>query len=151
MPKVYDQTNVLQASLLRKLAALVYDVLIVIAILFVVSGIGVAINDGEPVSGPLYKSLLLVAMFLFFGYFWTRSGQTIGMMAWRIRVQTIEGYSLSWVHSLIRFFMAGVSIACIGLGYLWMLFSDEKLTWHDQASSTRVVQLPPKKKKSKAD
>ena len=151
MPKVYDQTHVLQASLLRKLAALVYDVLIVIAILFVVSGIGVAINDGEPVSGPLYKSLLLVAMFLFFGYFWTRSGQTIGMMAWRIRVQTTEGYSLSWTHSLIRFFMASVSIACFGLGYLWMLFSDEKLTWHDQVSSTRVVQLPPKKKQSKAD
>ncbi|BBB31026.1 RDD family protein [Neptunomonas japonica] len=151
MPKVYDQTQVLQTSLLRRLAALVYDVLIVIAILFIVSGVGVAMNDGEPVSGPLYKSLLLVAMFLFFGYFWTRSGQTIGMMAWRIRVQTAEGYSLSWVHSLIRFFMAGVSIACLGLGYLWMLFSDQKLTWHDQVSGTRVVQLPAKKKQKKAN
>lgn len=146
MIKIFNQTQVMKASLLRRLAALVYDVLIVIAILFVVSGIGVIINDGEAVSGALYKSLLLISMFLFYGYFWTRSGQTIGMMAWRIRVQTQEGYSLSWMHSLIRFFMAGISLACFGLGYLWMLFSDQQLTWHDQVSGTCVVQLPPKKK-----
>ncbi len=146
MIKLYDQTEVMKASLIRRLAALVYDILIVIAILFIVSGIGVIINDGEPVSGALYKSLLFLSMFLFYGYFWTRSGQTIGMMAWRIRVQTQEGYSLSWMHTLIRFLMAGVSLACFGLGYLWMIFSSQGLTWHDQVSSTRVVQLAPKKK-----
>jgi uncharacterized RDD family membrane protein YckC len=150
MTKVYDQTDIKQASLIRRIAALIYDLLIVIAILFVVSGIGLLINHNDMIPEPLYRSLhqsfLFLSVFLFYGYFWTRSGQTIGMMAWRIRVQTVEGYSLSWKHALIRFFTAGASLACLGLGYLWMLFSDQHLTWHDQVSNTRVVQLAPKKK-----
>ncbi|QEQ97703.1 RDD family protein [Neptunomonas concharum] len=146
MPKIYDQTDVMQASLFKRLAAFVYDLMVVIAVLFAVSAVGVAINDGEAVDGPLYKSALFLAVFLFNGYFWTRSGQTIGMMAWRLRVQTIEGYSLSWGHALKRFLMAIISIAVGGLGYWWMLFSDQRMTWHDMVSSTRVVQLPKRKK-----
>lgn len=147
--KVYSQTDVQHATLARRLAAFVYDTLIVIAILFFVGGIGVALNNGEAAEGPLMESAYFVAVFLFNGYFWTRSGQTIGMMAWRLRVQTVEGYSLSWTHALKRFFVAIFSIAMAGAGYWWMLFSDQKLTWHDQASSSRVVLLPKRKKDKK--
>jgi uncharacterized RDD family membrane protein YckC len=146
MIKVFDQTDLQSPSFFRRIAALVYDLMIVIAVMFAVLAVGVALNDGEPVSGPIYQSALLVSVFVFNAYAWTKSGQTIGMMAWRLRVQTLEGYSLSWTQSLVRFFAAGLSIACLGLGYFWILFSDQRLSWHDQISQTRVVQLPPKKK-----
>ncbi len=146
MIKVFDQTDLKSASFFRRIAALVYDFMIVVAVMFAVLAIGVGLNHGEAVSGPIYQSALLISVFLFNAYFWTKSGQTIGMMAWRLRVQTLEGYSLSWTQSLVRFFAAGLSLVCLGLGYLWILLSDQRLSWHDQISQTRVVQLPPKKK-----
>jgi len=84
---------VMQASLFKLLAALVYDRMSVIAVLCAVNAVGVAINDGEAVDGPLHKPALFLAVLLFNAYFWTRSGQTMGMMARRLRVQTINGYS----------------------------------------------------------
>ena len=146
MPRRFDQSDLQHASLFRRLAALVYDLLVVIAILFFVSGIGVWINDGEAVDGPVYKSALFIAVFLFNGFFWTKSGMTIGMMAWRLRVQRIDGNSITWSQALKRFFAALLSIACLGLGYFWMLFSEQRMTWHDALSGTRVVLLPPRKK-----
>lgn len=147
MAKQFNQSSIEQASLPRRLAALVYDGMILTAVLFGVGAAGVALNHGEAVSGPLFESALFIAVFLFNAYFWTRSGQTLGMMAWRLRVQTVEGYSLSWMHSLKRFLVAIISLALGGMGYWWMLLNDEKLTWHDMASNTRVVRLPPAKKR----
>lgn len=138
------------ASLFKRLAAMLYDSMIVMAIWMLISGIGVTLNGGEAVAGPLFKSAVFLVTFLFFAGFWTRSGQTLGMQAWRIRIQSDEGYTLSWMQALIRFFMAIVSAIFFGLGYWWILFDSQKRSWHDRYSDSRVVQLPkPVKKKSK--
>lgn len=148
MPRrvVFDQAGVTEANLFKRLAALVYDLLVVIALLFFVGGIGVALNGGEAAEGPLMQSAYFVVIFLFNGFFWTKSGQTIGMMAWRLRVQSLEGYSLTWSQALKRWLAAIVSITAAGFGYWWMLFSDERLTWHDRFSNSRVVVIPKRKK-----
>jgi len=86
--------------------------------------------------GPAFQSTLFISIFLFFGFFWTRSGQTIGMMAWRIRIQSKTGHSISWMQALIRFMTAIFSAAIAGIGYLWMLFNDEQLSLHDKLSNT---------------
>jgi len=147
MPRPLDQTDIQQASLAKRLAALIYDLLVMIGLLFCVSAAWIGFNGGQAVSGPFYNTSLFLTVFLFNAYFWTRSGQTIGMMAWRLRVQTVNGYTLSWTQSLIRFFSAILSIACVGLGYWVMLLNDEHLTWHDRFSGTRVVVLPKRNKK----
>ncbi len=152
MPKVFtdDSSTLKPASLVRRLAAMVYDFMIVVAIWMVVGAIAVALNDGEAIASgtdeALLKSTLLVVTYLFFAYCWTRSGQTLGMLAWRLRVQHVEGRTLNWTESLIRFFSAGISFACLGLGYWAMLISDERLTWHDRWSNSTVVTLPKHKK-----
>ena len=142
MPRQLDQTGTQQASLAKRFAALIYDLLVLIGLLFCVSALWIVFNNGEAVSGPFYNTSLFLTIFLFNAYFWTRSGQTIGMMAWRLRVQTVDGYTLNWTQSLIRFFSSLFSIACFGAGYWTMLLNDERLTWHDRFSDTRVVVLP---------
>ncbi|MEH6443216.1 MAG: RDD family protein [Oceanospirillaceae bacterium] len=142
MPRYYDQSNLATASLLRRLGAILYDCLIVIALSFAVTAAWMLMMNTEQAVGPAYQSTLFISVFLFFGFFWTRSGQTIGMLAWRIRVQSKEGLSITWTQALIRFFAAMLAAAIFGLGYLWMLFSDEKLTWQDKISNTEVVYVP---------
>lgn len=152
MPRIFndDPSETQPASLSRRFAAMIYDLLIVTAIWMIVGGVAVAINNGEAVDSALgsavLKSALFVATYLFFAYSWTRTGQTIGMLAWRLRIQKMENRTLSWTESLIRFFAAGFSMLCFGAGYWVMLFGDERLTWHDRWTESTVVYLPKKKK-----
>ncbi len=135
------------APLMRRLGAMLYDSLLIIAIWMIIGAVFVALNQGEAVQGPFFKSTLFLVTFLFFAGFWSRSGQTLGMLAWRLRVQTEDGRSISLMQSLLRFFTAAVSFLCLGLGYWWMLFDKGQLTWHDRYSESRVVVLPKAKKK----
>jgi uncharacterized RDD family membrane protein YckC len=144
MPRSYDQSNTASASLLRRLGAILYDTFIVIALCFAVTATWLYFADTEYATGPAFQSTLFLTIFGFFGLFWTRTGQTIGMMAWRIRIQSSEGASISWMQALIRFMCAMFSAAALGIGYLWMLMNDEKLTLQDKMSNTVVVYLPKK-------
>jgi uncharacterized RDD family membrane protein YckC len=149
MKRQFDQSDILPASLLRRLGAVIYDCLIIIALSFAVTALWMLITGTKQAVGPVYQSTLFISVFCFFGFFWTRSGQTIGMIAWRIRVQSKEGLSITWPQALIRFFTALFSFAIFGLGYLWMLLNDEKLTWQDKTSNTEIVYLPKKAKNKK--
>ncbi len=140
-----DQSNVSPASFAKRLAAMVYDGLIVVSIWIGVGIVATLLNQGgvdTPMGRAAVQSATFCCVFLFFGYFWTKSGQTLGMQAWRLRVQTFDGQRISWTQALIRYLTAIVSWIPLGLGYLWMLFGDEHLTWHDRWSESCIVSLP---------
>lgn len=147
MPRQFndDPSRLRTPTLIVRLLAMVYDTLIVLAIWMLIGGIAVALNQGEAIDSPLglatLKSLLLITTFLFFGFFWTRSGQTLGMMAWRLRAQSETGFSLSWTQAMVRFFAAMLSIALFGLGYWITIFSDQKVTWHERWSNSVTVRI----------
>jgi len=139
----------------RRLAAMFYDSLLVFAITFtatlVVVGIRIvlssqALHTGErAISGGYHyflQAVLFISVALFFSWFWTRTGQTLGMQTWRLRVDNIDGGRISWRQALIRFVVAIASALCLGLGYLWILWDRDKCSWHDRVSGSRVVMLP---------
>ncbi len=130
------------ATLIKRLLAIVYDSLSVMAVWMLLGYIFIAFNDGEAVSGPLFNSTVFLITFLFFALFWTRSGQTLGMLAWRLRIESEQGQPLNAKQALLRFMCAILSALVFGMGYWWMLVDSNKLTWHDRWSSSRVVQLP---------
>ena len=130
------------ASLIKRSLAMLYDSLLVMAVWMLVGYIFIAFNDGEAVSGPLFSSSVFLVTFLFFALFWTRSGQTLGMMAWRLRVESDEGEALSAKQALLRFMAAIFSALVLGIGYWWIIIDSNKLSWHDRWSNSRVVQLP---------
>lgn len=110
----------------------------------VAGGVSIIFTGGEAVDpgNPIYSLYLVTVVWAFFAWFWTHGGQTVGMRAWRIRVQTTEGYQLNWAQATIRFFAAILSWACAGLGFLWSLLDAEKRTWHDQLSGTVIIYQP---------
>ncbi len=145
-PNTSTESQYPPAPLFKRLAAMLYDSLLVLALWMVIGALGVAFNGGEAVTGPVLNSALFLVTFLFFMLFWTRSGQTLGMLAWKIRIQTPEGQAISGLQALLRFFCAAVSAACLGAGYWVMLIRADQTTWHDRYSDSRVVELPKKNK-----
>ena len=133
------------ASLLRRFAAIVYDTLLVSALLFLVTIPFIAARGGEPVEADdnlLYQACVGLVVFLFFTGFWSRSGRTLGMQSWGLRVETPAGAIPSFGQASIRFFAAILSWATAGLGFLWQLWDKEQLTWHDRISGTRLRHYP---------
>lgn len=161
-----------------RLFAIVYDGLLLVA-LWAVAGAVLIIANTNPTASShhevqalsagfrqwvLFPTLVLVT-WLFYGYFWTRTGQTLGMQTWRLRVLRADGRRLLWRDAFARcasaclfpivcgliaqfaWHSAAASALSLLLGfagnYLWMLWNGRHLAWHDQLSATVVWRLPP--------
>ena len=128
------------ASLIKQLAAMVYDSLLIIAILFVATAVMLPFNKGEAIVGNfLFSMILILIIFCFYSWFWNKSGQTLGMRVWKIRIVSELGGNPSWAVSFLRLVFAILSLSCLGLGYWWRLF--RPYTWHDKLSLTRIVDV----------
>ncbi len=135
------------AGLFRRIAAGVYDLLLLAALLMLAGFGAVALLDGNPVppgSLSFQLSVLLVAGGFYVG-FWHRGGQTLGMAAWRLRVETHTGNTPDIGTCVRRFLGLLLSLIPLGAGIWWMLFDVQRQTWHDRLSGTRVVLLPKRK------
>ena len=102
-------------------------------------------SQGRILGGSLVSINCIVISFLFYGWFWTHGGQTLGMKAWNIYVIKPNGKFMSWPTAGKRYAFAIISWLTFGLGFTWILLSREKLAWHDMFSNTRLVHVPPKK------
>jgi len=133
-----SQTRYPPASLFRQLAAMVYDSLLIFAVLFFATAVAIVFHHGEAIeSNPFFSLYLLFVLFTYYAFFWQKSGQTLGMRAWKIRIETEQGGNPGWGISYLRLVFALLSLSCLGLGYLWRLF--KPYTWHDRLSHTRIV------------
>jgi len=104
------------------------------------------VPDPDALSPALRQLIIAVTVVGFFSIFWLKSGQTLGMQAWRIKLITTDGKRVTLKHCLLRSLGAVLSGVCLGLGYLWCLFDREKRYWHDMLSGTRLVTLPKRSK-----
>lgn len=132
---------------LRRLGAVTYDALLLLAILMMMSYPYVWLTGGGKQSfiiHAVYQIYLLTICFIFYGGFWTHGGQTLGLRTWRIMLVRNDGGSITWNDALKRFASALLSWLCLGLGFLWVLYDRDKLAWHDRLSGTRLVLLPNK-------
>lgn len=133
-------------SLLRRLGAVCYDSLLLVAVLFL-AGLPLPLIPEAVRFSPWGRYAILLYMllvsFLFFGWFWTHGGQTLGMRAWRIRVVTADRGSLTWRLAWRRFAWSMVSWAFAGAGFVWSLFDVQSRTWHDRFSGTRLLGTAP--------
>lgn len=130
-------------GLTRRLAACLYDGLVLLAVLMVAGALWVALARGAAPPGDwAFRLYLLAVSAAFFGIFWTR-GETLGMRAWKLRIVGPEGAPPGWRRCLLRFAVALFSWAALGLGFLWVLVDRERLAWHDRASGTRLLRREP--------
>jgi uncharacterized RDD family membrane protein YckC len=133
------------------MAALLYDSMLLFAVLFFATLILIPFTHGaiEPTNVLFTLYLTLICLAFYVG-FWTHNGQTLGMKTWRLRVQQANGAPITLRQAAIRFFASLLSIACAGLGYLWILIDEDKKAWHDRLSHTYVVYLSKPKRRDRA-
>jgi uncharacterized RDD family membrane protein YckC len=123
-----------------------YDALLLVALLMFATAALLPLSHGEALAADspawaryAYRAFLVAVIVGYFGYFWTRGGQTLGMLAWRLRVLRVDGSPLHWRDVIVRLAAAVLSWSVLGLGYLWMLVDREGLAWHDRLTGTRIV------------
>ncbi|WP_129777218.1 RDD family protein [Peristeroidobacter soli] len=146
-----ERAGLPSAGVLRRLGAMFYDLLLVLAVMMVATAAFLPLTGGEAITSDrygaweyAYRVLLLVIVILFFGLFWTRRGQTLGMAAWRLRLEREDGAALTWADVIKRLAAATVSLVLALAGYWWIWIDRDKLAWHDRWTRTRVVVLPKK-------
>lgn len=146
----------------RRLVAMLYDTFLVLPLVMAVVaaatllqvalfGSGDEMVEGARLNAKLVQVLTLVTVWCFFAVFWRKSGQTLGMQAWRIQLISADGSNPSSGQLLRRGAGALLSAACLGLGYFWCLFDSKGRYWHDQLSGTELKLLPPRPKKKRGE
>jgi Predicted membrane protein/domain len=144
------------APLWRRLAALVYDGLLLLALAFAYAALILAVEvqlfgaSEAPVrhwSGiaglwaALFDLGLWAWLSLYYLWCWRRSGQTLGMKTWRLRLQQPDGSPPTPRQAWLRCLLAPLALASV-IGYLWCLWSRTGDCLHDRWTGTRVVVLP---------
>jgi uncharacterized RDD family membrane protein YckC len=131
------------ASPWRRLAAGLYDLLPLAAILMIATALVFPFTQSGIAPGTLWYQLMLVLVaFAYYGVSWRRGGQTIGMKAWRLRALPEAGGAMTWSQVALRFVIAVVAIATFGAGLFAAFFDVRRRMWHDVAAGTIVVLLP---------
>ena len=147
-----------RAGFRRRFGSWVYDVLISIAVYMLAGAIsffifnlfikyGVIDMQGFEHSIDLQRSSLLFSGLIygwnlawvsfFFVYFWEKSGQTLGMKAWRLRLQNQDGTRITIMTGIKRLLPT-----LLGLGNLTVIFDRKnKLSLQDRVTNTEVVVL----------
>jgi uncharacterized RDD family membrane protein YckC len=178
MPRRFHSDDELlpPATFLKRLMAVVYDGLISVAVLLVTTWAYTIVagyligwekyeqmaESGAIKADPVLTFVLFFVLYLFFGYFWTRNGQTLGMQVWRIRIQNLNGLSVSWTQALRRYVAAAaiLFVALLGAYYLnsatlfvtvpaiiALFYPINGLSLTDRASGSIVASVPKEEKK----
>ncbi len=150
----HEFINAPRAGLFRRLAVMVYDFLVVVAITmvavivaFIISQIVISLgfvhlDDGQEhyellEDSILYQAYLLSCIITFYLWFWTHGGQTVGMKTWRMRIQNTDGSHINMKQAGIR-----LVASLFGLGNLWLIFDRKnKLALQDKLAKCEVVVL----------
>ncbi len=131
----------------RRFAALVYDLLLIAALLIVYT-VAVVLARGSGLTradaGVWWYAYRAGEVTVIGGYYlinWVRSGQTLGMRAWRLRAVDESGRPLKLTPAALRLAWGMLAWAPAALGVLWLYLDPEHLALHDRLSRTRVVRL----------
>ncbi|HIM58914.1 MAG TPA: RDD family protein [Gammaproteobacteria bacterium] len=127
-------------SLLRRLGAMIYDLLLAFSLaFFIVGAILIAFFDKQAQTDLLIFSIYLITVYFYFAWSWVKGGQTLGMKTWKFKIKQQNGENITQKQAFVRFVLAFVSFAIFGLGFIYQLFNKDNLTWHDKLSNTRLV------------
>jgi uncharacterized RDD family membrane protein YckC len=129
------------APLARCAASLFYDALLLAAVLWCASlpVTFVQARFGLVLLRPAYQFYLLATAGAYFIWHWTRSGQTLAMKTWRLRIVTRRGAALTVGRALLRYVAAVAGLALLGSGFLWALVDRQHAFLHDRLAGTRIV------------
>jgi len=138
-----SETTLSTPGFWRRLVCLLYEALILLAVIFIASFIfHLIFRDTQATYfKPLYQFYLLVIMGYYFIWFWTHGGQTLAMQTWKMRVVTVEHKILDKRKAMIRYLLAVTGISFLGIGLIWALIDREHQFLHDRLTGTRIIKV----------
>tara|TARA_B100001057_G_scaffold438877_1_gene471672 strand:+ start:507 stop:908 length:402 start_codon:yes stop_codon:yes gene_type:complete len=126
----------------RRLASILYDSLLVLAILIIMSLPFFSFNLEENLSLKIIMQIYyyLITQY-FFVWFWVNNEGTLGMKTWKIKIVSEDGNKISYIEAIIRFNTAILSFIFFGLGFLMSFLRKDKKCLHDFISKTALIKL----------
>lgn len=157
-----NTTSALPAPLWRRLLALVYELLAVLAIILVTVMLCLVVTGGTlDRHAGWYRAILLLAVAAYFVWSWTRGGQTLGMRPWRLHLRMRGGGPIAWPRAVLRFAIlaapllltalqpvAGVVTAMVAPFMAWAVdlavaaFDRRRRALHDILAGTELLYRP---------
>jgi uncharacterized RDD family membrane protein YckC len=142
-------TSGVSAGFGRRFAALVYDAVLLSALLMIYTAASIAFTKGQVAvsresAGGWFYAYRAGELGVIAGYYilnWVRSGQTLGMRAWHLRAVSDLGKPLSGASAALRFLCGFLAWPPAALGVLWLYLDPDHLAIHDRLSKTRVVHV----------
>ena len=163
-----------------RMAAILYDGMLILALLFLVGtlltviGTLITMETGSESSQAQslptwYQNVIMTPSFIltlvgFYGIFWRRGGQTLGMQTWRLKTVNSNGHLLTWRQSFKRILAASIMPLIFGIvgsiidgsravlltsaflgfvfNYAFCLFNPRGLAVQDMLSNTITLKMP---------
>jgi len=134
------QSRLRLAPLGIRLLSLAYEGVLLFGILFVASYLflGLARDAQSGLPRLLFQVYVLAVCGAYFLFCWTRSGQTLPMKTWRIRLVTEQGKPLEVGRAFRRYLLAVPGVLS-GIGVLWALVDRDRQFLHDRLAGTRII------------
>lgn len=126
----------------RRLAGLFYEALLLVGVLFggfllPQAALGVGLHLA--LSGGWLYLHILILLGVYFLWNWHRTGRTLPMQTWKIRLVSADGGKPTLKQLMVRYLAAWPSILLLGIGLAWALFDRDRQFLHDRLAGTRLV------------
>ena len=103
---------------LKRIAAAVYDLLLLLGVWFASGSIAVWINGGIIESKWIGPLIVFLSTWIFYGYFWTHGGKTLGMAVWKFEIYSLDKKPLTFYQISISILLEGDE------NRLWTIFHE---------------------------
>jgi uncharacterized RDD family membrane protein YckC len=127
--------------ILKRVMACMYELLILIAIWMLVTWLFV-FAFGDATSGEkrwLLQAMLWLVTGAYFVVCWVRTGQTLAMQVWKMKVVQANGQLLTYSQAIQRYVLASILMLAFGLDFIYMLFNPKRLFLHDRILNTQYL------------
>lgn len=125
----------------RRLLSLVYEILLLIAVALLAGGTAAALAH---ITSIAYMRLFtqtigIATCATYFAWQWHRSGQTLPMKTWRMRLETVDGMRVDVPQALLRATLATAGYLLLGISVIWAFIDRDRQFLHDRLAGTRLV------------
>ena len=134
------------APLGLRLLSLGYEGVLLFGIVFVAAYLflGLARDAQSGLPRLVFQVYMLAVCGTYFVFCWARSGQTLPMKTWHIRLVTEQGKPLTVDRAFRRYLLAVPGVVS-GLGVLWAFIDRDRQFLHDRLAKTRIVRVEQQK------
>ena len=128
-------------SLLKKMVACIYELLLLAALWMIVVAIYIAIvGEANTMTKRLLLQLLLwMSTGAYFVRCWCKTGQTLAMQTWKLKVVNSQGHLLTIKQACVRYMFASISLLALGFGFLWTILDKDRQYLHDRLLQSKIV------------